>query len=125
MEMLYSRHRIEPMSATPWIKGCTGGSDDHAGVFIGSAWTVGHGATVAEFLGNLRNRGTRGSGSASDLATLTYAAGNVLFSFTRHTQRSGSSNVGYRLYEAVRYVWMRLNNAAGRDRFSVAPKYIK
>jgi glycosyltransferase involved in cell wall biosynthesis len=118
MEMLYSRHRIEPMSATPWIKGCTGGSDDHAGVFIGSAWTVGHGATVAEFLGNLRNRGTRGSGSASDLATLTYAAGNVLFSFTRHTQRSGSSNVGYRLYEAVRYVWMRLNNAAGRDRFS-------
>ena len=30
---LYERYRIEPFSDTPWIKGFTGGGDDHAGLF--------------------------------------------------------------------------------------------
>jgi len=35
---LFRIHRIEPIGPEPWNKGLTGGSDDHAGVFIGTAW---------------------------------------------------------------------------------------
>lgn len=54
---LYSRHRIEPSGTTPWIKSSTGGSDDHAGLFIGKAYTVADAATV-DFLESIRNRQT-------------------------------------------------------------------
>src|SRR5262245_25697561 len=35
-----SRHRIIPNGETPWIKGFTGGSDDHSGAFIAKGYTV-------------------------------------------------------------------------------------
>ena len=39
IEMMVERHGIDPISPTPWIKGFTGGSDDHAGLFIGQTAT--------------------------------------------------------------------------------------
>ena len=36
---LKKKHNIEPFSETPWIKGLTGGSDDHAAMFIGRTYT--------------------------------------------------------------------------------------
>jgi len=39
MAQLSHKHRIEPFSDRSWVKGMTGGSDDHAGLLIGQAWT--------------------------------------------------------------------------------------
>jgi glycosyltransferase involved in cell wall biosynthesis len=36
---LYRKYRIEPFGEHPWKKGLTGGSDDHAGMFIGETFT--------------------------------------------------------------------------------------
>ena len=36
---LYRKYRIEPYGENPWKKGLTGGSDDHAGMFIGETYT--------------------------------------------------------------------------------------
>ena len=34
------RHKLEPVGLEPWIKTLTGGSDDHGGLYIASAYTV-------------------------------------------------------------------------------------
>ena len=39
VEHLAQKHDLEPWGRTPWLKGLTGGSDDHAGLFIGKTST--------------------------------------------------------------------------------------
>ena len=34
-----TRHKIIPFGEQPWIKGFTGGSDDHSGIFVGKGFT--------------------------------------------------------------------------------------
>src|SRR6056297_783029 len=36
-DRFYAKHQIEPMSDRLWKKGFTGGSDDHAGIFLGKS----------------------------------------------------------------------------------------
>jgi len=55
IDLLAGRHRIEPWGATPWIKSFTGGTDDHAGLYIGTTWTSTRPVdTVGAFLAQLR-----------------------------------------------------------------------
>lgn len=39
LEEMANRHRIALRGEHPWIKGCTGGSDDHGGLFIAKGYT--------------------------------------------------------------------------------------
>ncbi|SLM32643.1 Putative glycosyl transferase, group 1 family protein (modular protein) [Desulfamplus magnetovallimortis] len=39
IDILIARHGINPLSEEPWRKGITGGSDDHATLFIGQTFT--------------------------------------------------------------------------------------
>ncbi|HEX2522930.1 MAG TPA: hypothetical protein VHP35_12485, partial [Terriglobia bacterium] len=51
LEELATRHRLAPNGRDPWIKGRTGGSDDHSGAFIAKGYTVcPDSATEREFL---------------------------------------------------------------------------
>src|SRR5262249_21278378 len=53
-EDIANRHQIVPVGYTPWVKGFTGGSDDHSGVFVAKGYTecpASH--TPAEFLGHV------------------------------------------------------------------------
>ncbi|MFL6201376.1 MAG: PHP domain-containing protein [Thermoanaerobaculia bacterium] len=55
IDLLAGRHEIEPWGATPWIKSFTGGTDDHAGLYIGTTWTSTRPVdTVEAFLAQLR-----------------------------------------------------------------------
>jgi hypothetical protein len=55
IDLLAGRHGIEPWGATPWIKSFTGGTDDHAGLYIGTTWTTTRqGETVEAFLAQIR-----------------------------------------------------------------------
>ena len=63
---LADQHHIEPWGAESWIKGLSGGSDDHAGLSIARAHTVFPGpATVAGFRAAIRNYATKPGGLAA------------------------------------------------------------
>jgi glycosyltransferase involved in cell wall biosynthesis/predicted metal-dependent phosphoesterase TrpH len=70
---LRRRHGIEPFGADSWIKGYTGGSDDHAGAFIGTTWTEAAGASPVEFLAAIRERGGQALGTHGNYRKLAYA----------------------------------------------------
>ena len=54
LEELATRHGLAPNGEEPWIKGRTGGSDDHSGAFIAKGYTVcPDSATGAEFLSHV------------------------------------------------------------------------
>jgi len=55
IEQLANRHRLTPTHAEPWRKGFFGGSDDHSGIFAGSAWTeTASGRSIPDFLDAIR-----------------------------------------------------------------------
>lgn len=55
IELLAGRHGIEPWGPTPWVKSFTGGTDDHAGLYLGTTWTSTRQVdTVEAFLAQLR-----------------------------------------------------------------------
>jgi hypothetical protein len=56
VDRLAKKHPIRPISSDPWIKGFTGGSDDHANGSIGNAYTVAPARSVDEFLDYLRSK---------------------------------------------------------------------
>ncbi len=92
LEDMYRRHRIEPFSATPWIKGMTGGSDDHGGLFIGNTFTAGHGETVQEFLDSLKNKHTVAGGNHNDFRGLAFAIYKVAYDFSKSRSNSWTSS---------------------------------
>jgi glycosyltransferase involved in cell wall biosynthesis len=51
---LANRHGIAPTHSEPWKKIFTAGSDDHGGIYPASAFTETPGATLSEFLADLR-----------------------------------------------------------------------
>lgn len=86
IERLAARHRIEPWGPDPWIKGITGGSDDHAGLFIGDTYTCANAATIPEFLDILRRRSTLPGGRYGDHKSLAYSIYKIASSYA---QRKG------------------------------------
>lgn len=54
IEEMANRHGLEPVGDTPWIKSFSGGSDDHAGVFVAKGYTECPASrTPAEFLSHV------------------------------------------------------------------------
>ncbi len=39
IDQLANKHDLEPYGETPWVKGLTGGSDDHSGINIARVYT--------------------------------------------------------------------------------------
>ena len=75
---LQRKHGIEPFGSEPWIKGFTGGSDDHGGIFVGRTFTIAEAATADEFLDCLRGKRTVADGKHSDFKVLTFNIYKVL-----------------------------------------------
>ena len=56
-EEMANRHQLQSCGGTPWLKGFTGGSDDHSGVFIAKGYTVCPDSTSCEeFLSHVLQR---------------------------------------------------------------------
>lgn len=81
---LYRRHRIEPACTDPWKKGLTGGSDDHAGVFIGTAWTRSPAGDVIGFLESIKARETDYGGAHGNFRKMAFSFYKILYDHTRH-----------------------------------------
>ncbi|MBN1646719.1 MAG: glycosyltransferase [Spirochaetales bacterium] len=56
MHRLSKKHRLKSWSAIPWIKGFTAGSDDHSGLFQGSAWTGAPADNIESYLFSIKNK---------------------------------------------------------------------
>lgn len=69
---LSAKHHLDPWGEEPWIKGQTGGSDDHAGLFMGYTWTRAEAETKEAFLDALRSRKTTPGGRYGDYKSLAY-----------------------------------------------------
>ncbi len=92
-EAMISKHGIQPASSNPWIKGTTGGSDDHAGLFIGKTYTTTHAASVSEFLENLRDRKTSAGGRHNDYHSFVFAIYKIAYEFSKTKSSPQSRNL--------------------------------
>ncbi len=95
-------HRIEPFGERPWVKGFTGGSDDHAGLLIGRTWTKAVAASPSEFLDRVRGRSTEAGGRHNDYRTLAFSIYKIACDFSQEgrsaTARSLMSTVSDTLF---------------------------
>lgn len=90
IEDLYDRHRIAPYSDTPWIKGMTGGSDDHGGLFIGKTHTCADAETPEQFVEALKNKRTSPGGRHNDFQGLAFSIYKVAYEFSKTRSTSSS-----------------------------------
>jgi glycosyltransferase involved in cell wall biosynthesis len=88
VQRLRRKHGIEPWGADPWVKGLTGGSDDHAGLMVGQSHTLACDATIPEFLDQVRRRETRPAGRHADHRSLACAVYKIAHEFSR-ARRTG------------------------------------
>lgn len=84
MQRLADKHHIEPWGTEPWLKGITGGSDDHAGLFVGATYTLARAKTVPDLLVALRAKHTLPGGRYGDHKSLAYAIFKVASEYARH-----------------------------------------
>lgn len=88
IEGLIGKHGIQPVGDNPWIKGITGGSDDHAGLLIGRTWTEADTdeMTPEGFLRAIRSRTSVAGGMHNDFRTMSFGFYKIAVEFgrTRH-----------------------------------------
>ncbi len=75
---LYAKYKIAPMSPDPWIKGFTGGTDDHAALYIGETWTGCEANSKEEFIQKLKDKKTFASGRHNDFKGMAYTFSKIL-----------------------------------------------
>ena len=80
---LAEKHHLDPWGAESWTKGITGGSDDHAALFIGATYTQARAGTIPEFLDALRAKRTLPGGRYGDHKSLAYAIFKVASEYVR------------------------------------------
>jgi len=82
IEELAERHNLEPTHREPWKKIPVGGSDDHGGKFIASAFTETPKADSAEkFLAHLRSGACQACGKGGTPLALSHGFYNTVASF--------------------------------------------
>lgn len=97
MAELCREYQLEPFGHTSWEKGFTGGSDDHAGLFIGRSWTEASADSPEAFLEALRRRETRADGRHSDYRSLAFS----IFKIAREYSQDGRAPATRTLLSAL------------------------
>ena len=78
-----SRHNIEPVGKEPWIKGFTGGSDDHAGLFIARTWTSAPASTPEAFLQAVKSGTTTPEGRHNNYQSLAFSVYKIAYDYSQ------------------------------------------
>src|SRR6266496_667566 len=82
IELLANRHDLAPTHAEPWRKILVGGSDDHGGQFVASAFTETPNANSAEtFLASIRHGNCSAQGRGGTPLALSHGFYNTLACF--------------------------------------------
>jgi glycosyltransferase involved in cell wall biosynthesis len=79
IDMFANRHNLAPTHAEPWMKIFTGGSDDHGGQFIASAYTETPPANSPEkFLANIRSGACTARGGGGTPLAISHSFYNTV-----------------------------------------------
>lgn len=74
MKALSVKYKIAPISWDPWIKGFTGGSDDHAGLFIGQTATQSNCCpSKTAYIQSIKDKKTSGIGRCNDFKSFAFS----------------------------------------------------
>jgi glycosyltransferase involved in cell wall biosynthesis len=99
---LCSKYKIDPISSDPWIKGFTGGSDDHAGIFIGRTFTTAEEAyNPSQFVARLRDKKTLAGGRNNDFKGLAFAIYKIAYDFSKRKGTGASSSLLSQITEYI------------------------
>jgi glycosyltransferase involved in cell wall biosynthesis len=97
IDEMANRHDLAAVGDAPWEKWFTGGSDDHSGVYIGSAHTVTARAdSVDQFLGHLRRGAHQPAGESGSSLLVAHSLCHIAYSYYQHRflrDRQGTSSV--------------------------------
>ena len=119
IEEFANRHDIAPTHDEPWKKVLTAGSDDHGGLFPGTAWTsTPRCKTVAEFLRHVQEGRCEVEGKGGTPLALSHGLYNTIYSFVRDkfmTGNEGSSGL-------VAKVFSRFMEGSDPTEFSFSDK---
>ena len=83
IDKIYKKHLIEPISYDPWIKGITGGSDDHAGIFSGRTYTKTQGSSIKDFLEQLKCKNTFAEGRHNEYKSFAFQIYKIAYDFSK------------------------------------------
>ncbi|MCC5827933.1 MAG: glycosyltransferase [Phycisphaeraceae bacterium] len=84
IERMADRHGIEPVGPTPWIKTFTGGSDDHGGIYVASAYTqTPEASNVEQYLEHLRAGRHEMGGESGSSVMLAHSFYHIAYSYYR------------------------------------------
>jgi len=90
---LSAKHHLDPWGPESWIKGQTGGSDDHAGLFMGYTWTRAEVETKEDFLDAIRTKRTTPGGRYGDYKALAYGIYKIASEHVRQHQGGGTTGL--------------------------------
>lgn len=91
---LRGKYKIAPMSSDPWIKGFTGGSDDHAGLFIGRTATNAGGArSKAMFIQQIKERKTCSMGRCNDYKSFAFSIYKIFCDYSSHAGKNDPGGI--------------------------------
>lgn len=94
MDELANRYDLDPRDPAPWRKYCTAGSDDHSGLYIGSAYTEVEGATtVGEYLERLGRGEHSACGSPGSSLKLARSLYSLAYRYYRHGRTRRGADV--------------------------------
>jgi glycosyltransferase involved in cell wall biosynthesis/predicted metal-dependent phosphoesterase TrpH len=89
---LQQKYDIKPFSDTPWLKGFTAGSDDHAGIFLGTTYTEIDADNIKDFLDGIRNKNSKARGRHNDFQGLAFTIYKIAMDFTKTKSSSFASS---------------------------------
>lgn len=88
---LADKHNLTPLGPTPWHKTFTGGSDDHGGVYIASAFTMTPFAeNVRQYLQHVREGNHEMGGSSGNSLMLAHSFYHIAYAYYKARFTSGS-----------------------------------
>lgn len=90
IERMSARQGIAPFGATAWEKGLTGGSDDHAGLFMGHTYTTMDAACVADVIAAIKDKRTFPAGRHNDYRSLAFTLYKIAYDFSRTKSNAAS-----------------------------------
>ncbi|MCF7920253.1 MAG: glycosyltransferase [Candidatus Cloacimonetes bacterium] len=101
IQELQEKHNIKPYSESPWLKGITGGSDDHAGIFLGKTYTEAHCESKKDFIDAIRNQKTTACGRHNDYKSLAFMVYKIAIEFSRSKAASLETSVFSELTDLI------------------------
>lgn len=83
IQRLAEKHNIEPVGTKPWIKGFTGGSDDHSGFFLGTSFTIAEGTKdIKTFISRIKSAESIASGISASFYNLAFNIYKIAYDFS-------------------------------------------